>query len=257
MPVSYTGCCSWALSGERQLSAFGAYWDESGTGKDVSTLTVAGLIASPERWDEFAKDWGAALSEWKLPFFHMVDYCAGQGFYKGWEEPERTTRITRLIDIILDTAVGSVGITIPKALYVDTMPEHLAAYVGGPLGTASYSCMIEAAGLMRGTLEMTGELTINHMFEMGAVGQGKVAAFHRYECGRDSRREQLCLGGFSQDDKRKYSPLQAADILAWELNKYARNWETEIPRPYARASIVCVVAPSAGSSSTTSHIPSM
>ena len=61
----------------------GLYFDKSGPNNEIPAVTVAGVISTAERWDEFSKKWQEALHEFDgLPFFHMSEYESEIGLYE-------------------------------------------------------------------------------------------------------------------------------------------------------------------------------
>jgi hypothetical protein len=214
----------------KYLAVYDAYWDESGTGEDDPVLTVAGFLSTPRRWGRFISDWQAALADWELPYFHMSQYVAKGGPYAAWSEAERVERCTRLVDIIVRHCAGSVGLVLPLTVYQGAIRPEVGTYYGGRLGLASHACIVESAGLLDGTMKIKGVRRINHVFEKGAVGQGKVAALWKSEYDDERRRNYLHLGSITHADKREFLPLQAADIMAWELHWQGKNQLADVPK---------------------------
>lgn len=190
-----------------------AYFDESGTHKDSHVVAVAGFIASDESWAEFSTEWVSALTEFKLPFFHMADFAAKAPGYR-WPEELRRGRLQRLLSIIVNHVGVSVGTAIPTALYKKNVVDSVDRLLGGPYGMAAASCFLDLGDIVRPTAE-----SIACVFERGAEGVGEVTKSYRRLTRDKAFRQYTTLASLSFEDKRKLVPLQAADILAYELHR--------------------------------------
>src|SRR5438034_9570936 len=78
-----------------------AYFDRSELPK-YGIAVVAGYLSHVDLWDRFEPDWRKILRLEGLEFFHMADYVARQGPYKGWSDRRRLKVIKQLI-VVMDT----------------------------------------------------------------------------------------------------------------------------------------------------------
>lgn len=207
----------------RFLAVYGAFWDESGVNREDPWLTVAGFLSTADRWVEFTADWQEQLQRFEIPMFHASRFNASRASeYRGWTRKRRVDCSTALVDVILRYAVGSVGISVPgQAIRKAILPAYKGK-AGHPYAVAGRLCMVEAAGLLRGTLKIEGDLTLNHMFASGADGYGELMMVHDHESVRPTRVDHLVLGSVTFAAQAPNPPLQAADFLAWELNRFMR-----------------------------------
>jgi len=94
-----------------------AYFDESGlhasqqSGGDLRKLTVGGCIADAEAWNQLSVDWSAALSAWELPVFHMAAFENCVAPYDKWTPDERKERLNILLEMIGRTKAYCYGVT--------------------------------------------------------------------------------------------------------------------------------------------------
>ncbi len=216
------------------MAVYGAFWDESGVNKDDPWLTVAGLLSTTDHWVEFTADWQDQMERLQIPrgVFHASRlHAPGATEYAGWTLERRRDATTALVDVIQKHVVGSVAISVPGPTFRAEMAKvppksNLRGQVGHPYAIAGRLCMVEAAGLLRGNLKLEGAVTLNHLFASGADGYGQLMTVADYESFRPARVSYLSLGTFGFGAQQDNPPLQAADLLAWELNRWSRTRPT-------------------------------
>ncbi len=214
----------WALaflggvSPERQfVMIYTGYFDESGTHAASEAMAVAGYISTSEGWLSFDVEWRAALKEYGLDFFHMTDFANSTGPYKAWSASEKEARLERLLGIIDQYALASLGIAVPVKLFHSVVSDKAKRITGGPYGLAVHRGFLHAADLVKA---MHADGWIRYVFERGAEGAGHVLRSYNRASKHHGLGEILRQAGLSFEDKRSATPLQAADILAYELRKH-------------------------------------
>ncbi|MBI4281890.1 MAG: DUF3800 domain-containing protein [Chloroflexi bacterium] len=197
---------------------YAGYFDESGTNPESKAVCVAGFISNVPRWDAFSLEWEKALIDFGLMeypgYFHMTDFESPLSApYNKWSRELRQTRLNTLLEIIKKHTLGSVGCLVPKALFDSVMSPFAKAFCGGAYGLAATVC----ARLLLPTL-IGVDGWMEYSFEDGAEGRGELLTFYDKQkaYGRANMRN-LRMVGLAFRDKRVYLPLQAADILAYEL----------------------------------------
>jgi hypothetical protein len=187
------------------------YLDESGTHYGSEALVVAGYLSSLEMWQQFESEWNKALHDYSLPYFHMTDYANGVGDYANWAGNIRTERLGRFIEIINRNTLASYGLAISKKAFESECPEGIINKVAGAYGFAFCKCMIDIAN----DLSQIGEdVHAVYVLENGVAGQYQI--LNAYD---ETERERFKVLSLRFEDKRNFVPLQAADILAYELYK--------------------------------------
>src|SRR5712692_496291 len=111
----------WKGSDTVSLMTLVAYFDESGHPRDPNVLsfTIGGCVASCDEWRAFDRAWIKALSDYHVPWFHMVDFEAAKrpqrrsdkqaNPYRGWTTRCRHAFLTRLLDILDEYKTFYVG----------------------------------------------------------------------------------------------------------------------------------------------------
>lgn len=68
-----------------------AYFDAGLKFRPRRVFYIAGYVGFRADWTLFNRKWRDLLRRNDLPYFHMTDYVARQGCYKGWSEAQRST----------------------------------------------------------------------------------------------------------------------------------------------------------------------
>jgi len=191
-----------------------AFFDESGwhaprdAGGHLRKLTVGGCVASFESWECLSLYWSSALTAMQLPSFHMAAFEARQTPYNDWTEDERKNRLDTLLTII-----------------------------GGP-ERHCYS-FTNIARRDDTTSSIYERCAHDVLFELSMFDEEFAVVFaHHPEFGRHTKLLDLMLKYGIGGKIRSCSvalpidtcPLQAADLVAYEMNKEERD--TLVSRRY-------------------------
>ena len=214
-----------------EIGPLQGYFDESGTHAGSPAIAVAGYISTVEQWSQFTVEWKEALGEFGMPdsaAFHMTDFVNRKKHFKGWTEGERRARLARLIQIINRHVIASVAIAVPGAAYAAVMSDKAKRVTGGAYGLATFACMMDAATLLEPSFP---SVRIAYAFESGAKGIGQIMKVFQENFNNPVQRAKLKLAGLTLAGK-EVAPLQAADILAYEMFKHLpRQLGVEARRP--------------------------
>jgi hypothetical protein len=195
------------------------YFDESGVHDGSPVVVVAGWLATPDMWIAFERKWKDALTDFHIESFHTADCEAGVDVYKDWPGDVRQSRLRQLMGIITDHTIASFGASIPKKLFGDLVSPEVSAAIGGPYGLASWKILLDAGSFVTRT---TTRPWIRYVFEQGAVGRHQFQRVYDENEGDAESRERLRLGALSFERKTEFVPLQAADVLAYQLYRAGR-----------------------------------
>ena len=198
---------------ESVIGMFGAYFDESGTGTQSPMMAVAGFVARSSVWtDVFEPAWRAILDREGVSYFHMTDFENYRGEYTGWERDRHERFIKDLITVIRTAQPYGVGMTLDLVAFRELESELRAVDVRKPYHLCAQWCV----ALL---LIVPEELKpVAWMFEEGAEGTGDLKAGLEQLSARlpepFPRISPLAFG-----KKQEHLPLQAADLLAYEIRK--------------------------------------
>lgn len=215
----------------KTIAMFSAYFDESGTDEKSPVIVVAGWLANDKEWIKLSNKWQAVLAKYDLPYFRMSKWQARQGPYKTMTEKDWKQLIERLTAIIKKhTSIGIFG-AFHRATYDEVLREiygknYKTKFVK-PYGVCAMRCMDTLRRWMK-SKSLDGPLA--YVFEAGARYSGEF--FESYKAAqKGSRFKQSYPGGISFYDKRVMLPLQAADILAYEMYRELKNSIEGYPNP--------------------------
>lgn len=202
------------------MAFFNSYWDVSGKIYDSPFLVMAGYVAPTPQWERFVEEWDEILKRENIKVWHMTDFEAKQGKYKGWDQ-ERSKRVyqTLIESIKKYISVGIASAVEVKAFYEHVIGEDLQRHFGEhPYKFCLLNCM---AQVKRWAEENEISERVVYVLESGDEGHKEV--FNTlYEFLNDEASCQYWrLGPLTTVEKKDPAaiPCQAADILAWECRK--------------------------------------
>jgi hypothetical protein len=200
--------------------------------KEASELVVvAGFISSQEDWRTFDKEWRARLRADGLDYFHMVDFANfRKQFAIGWREDEtrRQKLFADLIGIIKGNVYRQFASAVEMRTFSTLSEENKKEYALNAYVLAARSC---AADVRIWQEKENFKPATAYVFEEGDEGKGKMIerflgdniSLPLFKPKKDSvKPDGTAIGG--------YTPLQAADILCYELHKPHRDLLIGKPR---------------------------
>jgi len=199
-----------------------AYLDESGS-KDTPILTMAGYIADERKWLRFEREWRKAMKEFGVTHLHMRQFTQSRGEFAGWSEAQRRAFMNRVTWIIKSSVMYRVGAVIPCADYQQTVglvePGNTRIT---PFWCSFLSCISAILAYCK-RFGITDDIALvfDENSESSQHATGYYTSFK--ELPGVKNRSQLVSLSFADD--KKFTPLQAADLLAYELNKYHRGFK--------------------------------
>ena len=210
-----------------------ACFDASGHSKQP-VLVVAGFVSSAEDWTRFDKAWKARLSLDGLTYFQMHQFAQSCGLFKGWKEEEEKRRclLSDLMGIILSNTYRKFGAAV--------INSDLNATIDGATRKEFALSAYGIAG--RGAVGNVDEWLkkekwggpVDYVFESGDYNQADLSR-RMVEDGFPDPifRPKTDRTGRNGVTIPAFTPLQAADILAYEYSltlkrdrdgTYRRRW---------------------------------
>jgi hypothetical protein len=210
-------CPSWA---DARLAMLTWAFDVGGKETDHPCIAVAAFVSSAKEWINFSDLWQARLNDDGLTFFRMSDFANWSGQFKDrsyWTESRRRALMADLLEILLKHAFRKIGCIVTTDAMDAMSPEikkrwRFNAYVLG----ARLCC----SGIRLWAQGERHTAPMEYVFEYGDEGRGMLET-------------RMVSDGFPPPIFRRkknvikdgeiveygYLPLQAADILAYELFK--------------------------------------
>lgn len=194
---------------------FSAYFDGSGQKAEQDVMSVAGFVSSVEKWLDFETSWGELLKEFGIePPFHMTDFATGAKPYDSWKDNKEKRRLfmIKAVGMIGDTTLGSFGAAVQVEAFRFVKRTYTSPFdaIGGPYPWLGTAVILGAQDWSRQRLGPDDRLGCG--FESGDDDQGELISHMRKHGVR-----------LIPLDKKEVVPLQAADILAWEIRRRATD----------------------------------
>jgi len=215
----------------QNLMLFTAYFDDSGSDSANPALVLAGFVAPVDGWSNFTADWDAVLDKPPGPLparmaFHAKQFDDGRrghGPYGGWSEDQRREYLGSLLAAIGRHALKSFAVILQKdALGEVTQNAEDKAFFGSPYGVCSFLCLQRVCGWRD---REHPDTKVMFVFDRGHANEGELLVK-----GAELRRGDKLIADLTTDDDEKEPPLQAADLLAFELCADARRAYGGSPR---------------------------
>ncbi len=208
------------------------YFDDSGTSPSNAVAVVAGYVGSTSQWQKFNTEWGALLSKFNVPIMHRTDLESFRGDFIGWNPEKRNLFVNKAQEIIKRRTYVAIGNSVIKADFEEVMPDILKKLYGGPYGYCAMLCIARARRWCEKTKQKE---PIDWIFEAGTVGSGQVNIMMNALYADNTTRGDFRINGWSFRNKT-IVPLQAADVIAYEMFKYVTNQILQQPGRNVRIS---------------------
>jgi hypothetical protein len=221
------------------------FFDASGTQKNADNLgryspavAVSGYLATPKQWSNFEKEWRIVLGIAGIPHFHMTDFVARKKEYECWERKKRDDVFQALLAVIKRNALYGIGALVLLSDYREVVTtDFRRAVVGEPYTFCCTMCLYAAS---RFAEQIGYNDSIKYVFDHGDEHQREVLAAHTSACNDPEKSAfyRFSVGSLTFDRKDRATPIQAADILAYEMYKemMRHTYPTE-PKRYTRRSL--------------------
>lgn len=194
------------------------YFDEAGHFRGKGDyLCMAGYFSDEKGWDPFTEQWVSLLKKHKISAVHMKDMVALQGEYGrlGWTHEHRDKVVLpEFIKAITDNLAVGLGVAVDLKYFKSMSPEARKR-----IGDPYYLCFMRLIKLTIDTMRNNGvEFPFAVIFD-----DNEEYSIKCYRLLTRLRKENAevkrLIGSISFGDDSFYSPLQAADLLAYESLK--------------------------------------
>ncbi len=207
------------------MAVFDCYFDES-YGSKTNYLTIAGYAFTKSRFQRFDKAWKFMLKKRDLPYFHMVDCAHGNGVFAGMSKIDRDATAREAFAII--RAEASKGF----ALTVNTKDFERLVRPNEFINSA-YDLLVLISVLNVGNwiIESNQPGSASFIFEDGHSRAGCAGAMMSKILYHPEIMDICRYKSQRYVKKTDSTPLQAADILAWQIYTQCRHeFEGKPPR---------------------------
>jgi hypothetical protein len=203
------------------------YFDDSGTHHQSDIAVAACLVSDVMRWESYESEWNSVLDEAGIreSGFHMAKFVARRSPFDGWTEDKRDKVIKALIGTIERHVFAGMATAVVKKVYDTYVTGRLRARLGNYHYTfAVQSCLAFVEEWRRSSVVLE---PMQYVFDR--MGSGKHEIIKLFD---DIAKREMAVAfgiepnGYAFNNKRLVVQLQAADILAWEAYRYARDHQS-------------------------------
>jgi hypothetical protein len=206
------------------IAVYETYLDDSGTNAQSEIAIAAAYVSTEPGWRKFCREWDEARLSEGFDFFHMAEFVApreqGHKPWCDWDNSKKDRVYERLARIINENKRIGVGVAIPKKLY-DSVPQRIRDHYGNEHYTFAVRMCIMQIAEWRAKSAIS--LPMQYIFDWEKPGTPKHQEISSLMTNVHEKLMPyfgLDTGGYSFQTKRTFEPLQAADILAWQVNNY-------------------------------------
>jgi hypothetical protein len=194
-----------------------AFIDDSGSG-DTKYFVMAGYLGTVSAWECFDERWRAVLDDDpKIPYFHAVEARSlrPDGVWAGITEQERDAKIDRFVEVIQSVDIQAVYVRLKQSDYNEIFKGKVPEKWDSPY-YCLFSSFVSLSGLVLAE-QFGAEGPIEFVFD-----NHEKYKRHGQEFYDGTRvfliRDQTAPNIHFRDDK-DFPPLQAADLLAWQVRR--------------------------------------
>jgi hypothetical protein len=198
-----------AVNPPMQISRYQVFLDESGSHAGAEALCVAAYLFEQEACAKLDAEWRTTLSDFDLPYFHMVDCVHRIDPFDRLNKEQAVEVEKRMISII------RTHMTLGTAVTVDEY-EYNRWAARREVGTAYSYCCWMTVSMINAWMDVNGldgELT--YYFEAGHQSASQFNLIMSEVAGRSDVKRRYRHVSHSFVEKREVRPIQAPDILAW------------------------------------------
>jgi hypothetical protein len=210
------------------------YADESGHSEDPTLYYagMAGFVAPYSSWEVFDEQWRETMQNGGFTGpFHMQEFAHSTGQFKNWKgkehETERQMFLGRLLEIIINTHATPIGAVVSLRDY-ESLTETQRNMFRDPYYTAFQTCTQGAAIVALHEEPSERVVTVYSFNEEYGVNRGGLAERLWHAMKKLDKPWIERLGSYGSSTPKELTPLQAADLFAYEL---CHEFENQIKRP--------------------------
>jgi hypothetical protein len=192
-----------------------AYFDESE--RPEGTFTVSGYAFQSDQAKRFDRSWRKMLDPYKI--FRTADLNSRKGIYEGIASSKRDAMIREAVRIVNQRFSVGVAISCSVKQFARLRPKSLRFH-RDPYPFLCHFCVAKMSALL-GANNIAGNVA--YFFEAGHKCQGDANRLMELVHANPHFKSRFHYKSHTFLDKEDATPLQAADLLAWEWGKYVQK----------------------------------
>jgi len=195
-----------------------AYMDETGHSQDQNSKFngMAGLMTKEENWIVYEREWSKILKHFKIPYVHMSE----KKLFAAMSDAQKKDLSRCVWEIIKGIEALPIGSIIPMDDY-RPLEDRLSVNIVDPYYLAMHDCMRFASVFaLRGPFESNTDLRVALVFSDQV--EFKHEGLRMFDGVKKAWADEMKIDLIDSPifrDMRKVTPLQAADVVAFEIYK--------------------------------------
>ena len=213
-----------------------AYMDDSGTHDTSPNTVLAGYWGSVNEWRRFERAWRAVIDSEGIERFHAKEFwprIPGKGRigpYATWTDERHARFIDRLLKVIEETKITPFACGMLASEWEQLSAAHKQAMTSNSVERLQQRTLLPLHRiLLRIPTYCHSHKVMHFVMELDckkpAVQHGMLNAFGAVKHGLEQDCNPLAahVGNLTFEKPKDATPLQAADLLAYEAHRYAKR----------------------------------
>ena len=204
------------------------YLDDSGHHADSPYCIVAGYWGSANEWGKFEREWQNVLDLEGIDEFHAVELWNARRSFENWSDEKKRELVSRLLGIIETRKIYPVACEVNVKDWEDLSPiekRWISRTENEKQHTPTHMSLMRT--VLRSAQYCHRDLKMNYLFDKSQSKINSVIENVFNDVIEDIKSIDSLLvnriGTFSFKNSKESPPLQAADLIAYEVQKWSKQ----------------------------------
>lgn len=210
------------LRPEKWLMFLQAYIDDSDSAVGDNARFLAGYVLDSTKWAEFSDEWDAVLrAHPAIGYFHAVEAQNLRGEFRGWSVEQKDEKVIALAKVVRKYQPWSIQCSVNKSDF-DAIFRPVAPYFLQDPYFINFYGIIMVLAYRHNQRGIT--IPVDFIFdEKGGLGTNALVWYDHIKGLQIPDIKPLLGGTPAFKDDKAVMPLQAADMLAWNVRREAEE----------------------------------
>lgn len=212
---------------------FKFYADETGIQFRDRYCTIAGYVGDARQWGGVEHDWQFILNEFKIPYFHALEFYGSDKKYRTWSKSKRRAFFDALLDCLRDHKIRVLGSSVDVQVF-NSLTEDERHFVTGGFhngmkwkypGAPSKPYFLPFHNVLQQATKYVPYGKLMYPV-MSRQDQYEMKALELYERMLNGYPAPKCRSKWADDmafsDPKEVAPLQVADLAAYWLGQFMK-----------------------------------
>jgi hypothetical protein len=212
---------------ERLIAVFQVYLDESADAKKEKIFVIAGWMGTMQTWADFIPQWDDRIRHESIKSFHMADCEARRQEFSGWSLKRKNDLVRDLVGLIEKTEITAYIAGAKMADFIAVMDRFPVLrrfwYIRDPYYLLFNKCVFATCKTIDDIPGMPEWAQVSYLFDEHKNVSRKILQNYRWHKRDEKFVYRHRLGSLTFASRETVIPLQAADLLAYEVRKWQEN----------------------------------